>query len=66
MLTAKIVVNGESITMMQKGQAMTVNNDVRKALQENTHIFPELYFFNEGYKCELTGVKNLNGKCAFL
>lgn len=66
MVPIKMVVNGDSINVLQMGTAMPMNDEkARNSLKENTAIFPELLFSKTGYKTELTSIKNINGIDAY-
>ncbi|HVS98621.1 MAG TPA: M1 family metallopeptidase [Puia sp.] len=57
-----ILVKGDSVSLSQMGQSPTLDNDMKKELREEANPFPELNFPKEGYKLELTSIKNINGK----
>ncbi len=53
-LTAsKILVYGDSIMMMQMGQDIPVNADMKASLKESALLFPEMHLNDAGYKIEL-------------
>jgi outer membrane lipoprotein-sorting protein len=53
MVAAHIVVNGEEVTLNQNGQSVPVTDETRKSLKEQTVIFPELYYPQNGYTLTL-------------
>ena len=62
----KIIVNGDTVSVLQMGQPLAVNDaGTKKIFQEESIIFPELNFFDSGYKTQLTGMKNINGNDAY-
>jgi hypothetical protein len=60
-----LVINKDSVSLSQGGQSPALDEATKKELRENTSPFPELNFFNEGYKTELTSIKNLEGTDAY-
>ncbi|HEY4208600.1 MAG TPA: M1 family aminopeptidase [Puia sp.] len=65
MTAVKIVINGDSVKLSQMGQSPALNEDARKEIKEGAMLFPELEFSKEGYKAELTSIKNIDGKDAY-
>ena len=57
-----LVVKGDSINFTQMGQTPQLDEESRKDIKEEAVPFPELNFSKEGYKTELTSIKNINGK----
>ena len=57
-----ILVKGDSVTLSQMGQSPALDDEAKKEIREEANPFPELNFSKEGYKTELTSIKNLNGK----
>jgi hypothetical protein len=57
-----LVVKGDSIHFTQMGQTPALDEDARKDIREEAVPFPELNFGKEGYKTQLTSIKNINGK----
>ncbi|HEY4336973.1 MAG TPA: M1 family metallopeptidase, partial [Puia sp.] len=60
-----LVVSKDSVTLAQGGQSPPLDETTKKELRENASPFPELNFFKEGYKTELTSIKNLEGVDAY-
>jgi hypothetical protein len=60
-----LVANKDSVTLSQMGQSPALDETTKKELRENVTPFPELNFFKEGFKTELTGIKNLDGTDAY-
>ncbi|HEV2481365.1 MAG TPA: M1 family metallopeptidase [Puia sp.] len=58
----RLLVKGDSISLSQMGQNPPLDDDTRKDIREEVNPFPELNFSKEGYKTELTSIKNINGK----
>jgi len=65
MTAVKLLMNGDSIKISQMGQAPPLDEDARNEIKEEAIAFPELNFFAQGYKTELTSIKNLDGKDAY-
>lgn len=65
MTAAKILVNGDSVSIQQMGQNVPVTAAMKKGLLEETKLFPELDYGNPGYKLTLTGIENIGGKDAY-
>ncbi|MBN8853668.1 MAG: hypothetical protein BGO55_11910 [Sphingobacteriales bacterium 50-39] len=61
----KILINGDSVKLSQMGQSPALNEDARKEIKEDAKLFPELDFNRDGYKTELTSIRNINGKDAY-
>jgi hypothetical protein len=61
----RILINGDSVKLNQMGQSPTLDADARKEIKEDARLFPELDFNKDGYKSELTSIKNINGKDAY-
>ena len=61
----KILINGDSVKLSQMGQSPTLDEGARKEIKEDSKLFPELDFSKDGYKTELTSIKNMNGKDAY-
>jgi zinc protease len=60
-----LIVNGDSITLTQSGQSPTLDEETKKEIREETAPFPELNFFRDGFKTELTSIEDINGKDAY-
>ena len=58
----RLLVKGDSISLSQMGQNPPLDEEMRKDIKEEVSPFPELNFSREGYKTELTSIKNINGK----
>jgi hypothetical protein len=66
MTAAKIVVNGDNVSVISMGANEPVNDEnSKKAFREEAAIFPELNFFDSNYKAELTGIINIDGNDAY-
>src|SRR5699024_1683765 len=52
-----IKINGDNITVRARGQEQTLDPDRKKALKNDTAIFPELNYSKNGYKMELLGIR---------
>ncbi|HVU55343.1 MAG TPA: M1 family aminopeptidase [Puia sp.] len=61
----KIVVNGDSVKLSQMGQSPALDEDSRKEIKESSIQFPEAYFDKNGWKTELTSIRNIDGKDAY-
>jgi hypothetical protein len=61
----KLLVSPDTIKVMQMGQSAPLDEDTRKEIKEQAMLFPELAFSGNGYKAELTSIKNLDGKDAY-
>jgi peptidase M1-like protein len=57
-----LLVRGDSISFSQMGQNPPLDAEAKKEIKEEVLPFPELNFSREGYKTELTSIKNINGK----
>jgi hypothetical protein len=57
-----LLVKGDSVSLSQMGQTPALDDATKKDLKEEATPWPELNFFKEGYKSELTSIKNINGK----
>ena len=57
-----LVVKGDSISFSQMGQNPPLDDEAKKGIKEDEKAFPELSFSQEGYKTELTSIRNINGK----
>jgi hypothetical protein len=65
-VAAKIVVNGNDVSVIAMGNDVPVNDtNAKKAYAEEGIIFPELNFFDANYKTELTGIINIDGNDAY-
>ncbi len=54
-LTAsKILVKGDSVSMVQMGMPLPVSDEMKTALKENALLFPEMEFIKKGYTMDLT------------
>jgi hypothetical protein len=60
-----LMVKGDSVVFMQSGQSPTLDDEAKKEIREESAPFPELNFFKDGYKTELTSIENINGKDAY-
>ena len=58
----RLLVKGDSISFTQMGQTPQLDDEARKDIKEEAVPFPELNFLKEGYKMDLTSIKNMNGK----
>jgi Peptidase family M1 domain len=65
MTAVRLLVNGDSVKITQMGQSPALDDDARKDVKEKATMFPELAFAGEGYKMELTNIRNINGKDAY-
>lgn len=62
LVAAKVVINGDSISMVQMGQpAPPSDSKTIKSLIEENSIFPELNYMDNGYTVKLTSIKNIDG-----
>jgi Peptidase family M1 domain len=57
-----LLVKGDSISFTQMGQTPPLDEEAKKDIRQESSPFPELSFFKEGFKTELTSIKNINGK----
>lgn len=57
-----LIVKGDSISFSQMGQTPALDDEEKKDIREEAVPFPELNFLKEGYKTELTSIKNISGK----
>jgi hypothetical protein len=63
----KLVVNGDSVSMISMGNAAPVNDAVRNRYKEQATPFTEMNYSNAGYKLELAPtLYNLDGKDAYV
>ncbi len=63
----KLVVNGDSVSMINMGSAAPVNDAAKKRYQEQATPFVEMNYSNAGYKLELAQtLYNINGKDAYM
>jgi hypothetical protein len=60
-----LVITPDSVSITQMGQHPALDETTKKELRENVTPFPELNFGKEGYKTELTSIKNLEGTDAY-
>jgi hypothetical protein len=60
-----LMVKGDSVVFIQSGQSPTLDDEAKKAIREESIAFPELHFFKDGYKTELTSIENIDGKDAY-
>ena len=58
-------ISKDSVNLSQAGQSPVLDEETKKGLRENASPFPELNFFKEGYKTELTGIRDLDGTDAY-
>ncbi|MDP4257213.1 MAG: M1 family metallopeptidase [Bacteroidota bacterium] len=61
----KLLVNGDSVKVVQMGQTPPLDEDTRNELRDGARMFPELAFSGSGYKLDLTSIRNLDGKDAY-
>ena len=54
-------ISKDSVTLAQMGQSPALDDATKKEMRESASPFPELNFFSEGYKTELTSIRNLDG-----
>jgi len=57
-----LLVKGDSISLSQMGQTPQLDEEAKKDIREEAVPFEELNFSKDGYKTELTSIRNLNGK----
>jgi hypothetical protein len=57
-----LVVSKDSVSIAQMGQNPALDEATKKEIRENATVFPELNFSKEGYKTELTNIRNINGQ----
>jgi hypothetical protein len=60
-----VSVSKDSVVLMQGGQRPALDEATQREIREGTSAWPELNFFKEGYKIELTSIKNLDGTDAY-
>jgi peptidase M1-like protein len=65
MTAVNLLVNGDSVKVSQMGQSPALDEESRKEIKEKATLFPELAFSGDGYKLDLTSIKNINGKDAY-
>ena len=65
MHAVRLVVNKDSVSISQMGQSPALDDATKKEIREGAGAFPELNFTKEGYKTELTSIKNLEGTDAY-
>jgi len=65
MKAVRILISGDSVRITQMGQSQAIDNATRKEIVEGAHFCHELNFLENGYKLELTSIKNINGKDAY-
>ena len=65
MTAVRLKVKGDSVSVMQMGQSPALDDDAKKEIKEGAMMFPELAFSGDGYKMNLTSIKNINGKDAY-
>ena len=58
----RLLVKGDSISFSQMGQTPPLDEEAKKDIRQESTPFPELNFFKDGFKTELTSIKNINGK----
>ncbi|HEY4107566.1 M1 family metallopeptidase [Puia sp.] len=58
-------ISKDSVTLSQGGQSPALDEKTKTEMRENTAPFPEVNFLKEGYKTELTSIKNLDGTDAY-
>jgi outer membrane lipoprotein-sorting protein len=67
MVAAKIIINGDSISMEQQGRKIPVSSDRKKELEQSTVMFPDLHYTDIGYKAELAPkMENMDGKWVYV
>ncbi|HXB05806.1 MAG TPA: M1 family metallopeptidase [Puia sp.] len=60
-----LLVTGDSVNLSQMGQSPALDEATKKEIREEQVAFPELNFFREGYKAELTAISNIDGTDAY-
>lgn len=65
MTAVQLLVSGDSVKLTQMNQSPALDAATRKRIIERVSMFPELAFGGDGYKKELTSIKNINGKDAY-
>jgi hypothetical protein len=65
MKAVRLLVNKDSISVTQMGQTQPLDADAQAQIRQEASPFPEVNFSREGYKMELTSIKNINGKDAY-
>jgi len=65
MTPVKMLINGDSLSIMQGGQSTVLDDAAKKEILEAAKFFPELDFTDPGYKTELKSITNLDGKDAY-
>lgn len=64
---SKLVINGDSIAVMQMGNKMPVDASNKAAFRSNLYILPELQALNEHSKLELaSAIQTVNGQDAYM
>jgi len=58
-------VSKDSVTISQMGQRPTLDEATKQEIRDNISPFPELNFSKEGYKTELTSIRNFDGTDAY-
>ncbi len=62
---SKQIFDGEIFEVEQMGKKVKTQENNLLALKESATLFPERYYNTSGYKAELKGIENLNGKQAY-
>jgi hypothetical protein len=58
-------VGKDSVSLTQGGQSPVLDEKAKTSLREGATPFPELNFAKEGYKAELTSIRNIDGTDAY-
>lgn len=67
MTAQKMVVNGDSVSMISMGNAAPVDDAAKNRYKEQATPFPEMNYSNSGYKLQLQPtLSNVDGKDAYL
>jgi len=63
----KVLINGDSVSLMANGQAQTVDDAMRKRITEQSLPFPEVEFTKPGYQLSLAPMMaDVDGKEAYV
>jgi zinc protease len=61
----KQVYDGEKGVQEQQGQSAPLEGDELTSVKEQAYLFPERMYSSEGYKMEVKGVEDVNGKSCY-
>lgn len=64
-VVSEVVVNGDSVSVKRMGHNIPVTKEMKKALKEGTHVFPEKEYLTDAYSLALDHIVSLKSGNAY-